>query len=60
MMASVLPLEAKKRASGVDIPPFSAATKATSELNGKMVAAKNAHKKRVISMRSALKMFGYF
>jgi len=46
MMASVLPLEAKKSASGVDMPLFSAATKATSELKGKMVAAKKAERKR--------------
>lgn len=59
-MARVLPLEAKKSASGVDMPPLIAATKATSELNGKMVAAKKAHKKRVISMVNTLKMFEYF
>lgn len=48
-MARILPLEAKRSALASGIPLERAATKATSELNGKMVAAKKADRKRVSS-----------
>lgn len=41
-MARILPLEAKKSAFNSDMPFERAATNATSELKGKIVAAKKA------------------
>jgi len=49
-MASMLPLEAKSSALKTDISFFKAAIKATSEEKGSTVAAKNADKKRSISV----------
>lgn len=49
MMASIFPLEANISASDFDMPFEIAATNATSELKGKIVAAKKAAKKSVSS-----------
>lgn len=48
-MARIFPLEAKISAFDSDIPLERAATNATSELKGRIVAAKKADKKRVSS-----------
>ncbi|MDD5400536.1 MAG: hypothetical protein PHQ93_05040 [Sulfurimonas sp.] len=48
-MARIFPLEAKISAFAFDISLAKAARNATSELNGKIVAAKKADKKSVIS-----------
>jgi len=48
-MAKTLPREAKRRAVKESIPLVKAVAKATSELNGKIVPAKKAHKKRANS-----------
>ena len=50
MIAKMFPLDATKSAVLVGIPSARAATKATSELKGSMVAARNAEKKRASSM----------
>ncbi len=49
-MAIILPLEAKKSAFNSDMPLDRAAMSATSELKGKIVAAKKADRKRVSSV----------
>ncbi|WP_170175800.1 hypothetical protein [Sulfurimonas crateris] len=49
MIARIFPLEAKRSAFNSGIPLERAATKATSELKGNIVAAKKADRKRVSS-----------
>lgn len=48
-MASIFPLEANKRADDFDMSLAKAARNATSELKGRIVAAKKAQKKSAIS-----------
>ncbi|MCK9473288.1 MAG: hypothetical protein WCY85_09750 [Sulfurimonas sp.] len=48
-MARIFPQEAKRSAFGSDMPLERAATNATSELKGRIVAARKADKKSVIS-----------
>ena len=45
MIASILPVDAKRRAVDSAIPFFKANINVTSELNGNIVAAKKAEKK---------------
>jgi hypothetical protein len=49
MIASIFPDEAKTKALRVGIPSSKAKRRATSELKGRIVAAKKAEKKRVSS-----------
>ena len=49
MMAKILPVDAIRSAVYFSIPLSRATTRATSELNGSIVAAKKAEKKRAIS-----------
>ena len=48
-MANIFPLEAKSSAVDFDIPEDKAAINATSELNGRTVAAKKAETNRASS-----------
>ena len=48
-MAKIFPLDADIMACEIDIPFSKASKNATSELNGRMVAAKKAEKQRAIS-----------
>ena len=56
MIASILPPEAQSMALKKGISFVRAARKATSEENGKIVAAKKAAKKRAISAMKCLQL----
>ena len=61
MIARILPLEANRSAFIFGMSVANAAIKATSELRGKIVAAKKADKKSTNSaIVSTLEMFLYF